>query len=372
MNFIHCYGLKSDINQGQKSDNMKWSFILYVNILYISIIIYYILNTKRIEKSYDDFEDPLNISSKIKPFKTSNLPPQRRNNKFESLYIAVYDDEYEPKDYQCLMKKQWIDPFLQKNLVDGIELYSLTKYTNKECNLSTVALENPPKRMKDPSSWQIHEILRSYLERSKSGWIFLVGQSAYIKTNEFFSFFENLLNSFTYEGLIMSKGSCFEPSNYFQIHQISSGVFISRKAVEKILNLDDFWEIAFSIEVDGNEALFHALDQIGVVPVQSNVNGMIGNVFDNEDELNKLLTKDFANLEKCYSNRDRNDDYFSFLDQECIRKQQYLSEIFSWASITKTNRTFFLENAEKMLSNNPENIGVKYIDKKLKLCKIIL
>ena len=179
---------------------MKWSFIFYVNILYLSIIIYYLINIKRIEDNYEEFEDPLNITSKIsKQNKISNPSPLRKNNKFESLYIAIYDDEYEAKEYQCLMKKQWMDPFLQNDLIDGIEFYSLISYTNNLCNLSTITLKNPPKKMKDPSSWEIHEILKSYIERSNSGWLFLVGPSAFIKKEEFFSFFNKLLKLFNFE-----------------------------------------------------------------------------------------------------------------------------------------------------------------------------
>ena len=339
---------------------MKWSFILCVNIFYLSIIIY-LLKNQTTNNIIEEDDDPFNISGKCKN-QSYFPPPQRKNNKFESLYIAIFDDEYEPKPYQCLMKKQWIDPFSHNPFIDGIEMYSLTYFHNKECNLSTISIPLPAKRMKDPSSWQIYNILKSFLERSKSAWLFLVGPAAFIQEENFFYFFKHLLNEYTDEYTIMSRGCCIEPSYYFQILQISSGVFISRRSVEKILQLNEFWNVVFSIEIDGNEALFHALDQIGVIASQSNSIGMIGDAFLDEKDFERLLTKNFEGLPQCQTNIER--------DRTCIEDPQLFLSMISWAGGGKNNRTFFLQNAEKMIKDVKPNLGIVWIGQKPKLCMI--
>lgn len=342
---------------------MKHKNLLFAFFILFASFLYFILQNNQFD---EEIEDPLNISKKLNERKSNPKPP-RTNNKYESLYIAVYDDEYEPKDYHCLMKKQWIDPLSKNKIIDGIEFFSLNAWDSDECNLSTITVKRPPKFMKDPSSWQVYQIMKQYIERSNSAWLYLVGSAAYIRIDEFIRMFSHLLEDYTDESAVMARGCCIEPSYYFQLLQISSGVFLTRKAVQKMLALNDFWNTTFAIEIDGNEALGHALNSIGITISYSNIIGMIGDEFFDEKDMRRLVDKNFDGLPDCTIREDLLNPAPGN-NGNCIKDVQLFLSLIVWAGGGKSNRYAFLKNAQRMIENSAPNLGVIWERTKPKLC----
>lgn len=314
-----------------------------------------------------DFEDPFHLKSKI-PKTQSNPPPPRHVNDLSSLYIAIFDDAYEEKPYHPIIYEQWISKLSEEPFIDGIEMYSLTKWKCQTCNLSTIVVKNPPKFMSDPRSWQLHQTLLGFLERSDSGWLFLVGDAAYIHLENFIRFIRHEVLTHYSSDSITFKGSCIEPRYFFQALQISSGILISRSVVEKITELDEFWHANFEMMMDPDEALSHAFCQLNACADLGIKAGFIGDAFKEKSDFDVLMNGRTADLPAC-----KLPDYLANpppgIAGNCVKFAWKFSEIISWAGGGKDNKFEFLNNADRMVSSIRSEYGIIWEKTRPRLCR---
>ena len=311
---------------------------------------------------------PFNFSKKIHPNKQNPPAPLHSTSQpSDSLYVMILDQEYEPQDFHCLMDHQWVETLRDQDFVDGVEIYSLNGWKHKDCDLQTVTVQSPPKQMKDPSSWQIYKSFELFLERSNSDWLFLVGDATYINTIKFFNFFNDIKHN--NPQFAVARGGCIEQRYFFQLLEISSGIIFSRTAIKKILQLDVHWNTTFSMEMRGEEALGHAINNIGLYVPHQVADGFVGNEFFSPKDYNILMNKNFDTLTKCVI---RNELHNPNPGQQgnCVKHVQKFQDIFSWAGGGKTHKKEFLENAEVMIDGIDSKVGVIWEKIKPKLCKI--
>ena len=339
-----------------------------INVLVFLILSFLILKypetPKYNEKPRIGEDTSTPIFRNFKPNKQNPDPPNHANNKANSFYTLIFDDVYEPKDYHCIMYDQWIDSLIDSELVDGIEIYSLNGWKHPKCKLSTVTVPPPPVKMYDPTSWQMLKSLEMFLERSQSNWLFLVGDAAYIRVPKFLSFMaETMRNN---RGSV-AKGGCVEVRYFFQMLELASGIVLSREAVEKIVALDTHWNVSIRTEMNGEQALGHALNNIRMHVPWLHTNGFVGNAFYSSKDYKILAGGEFSKLNKCFV-RDELKNPPPGTSGNCAKDSQKFRDVFSWAGGGKNNRKEFLENAETWLSAADDSVGVIWERRNPVLC----
>jgi hypothetical protein len=300
----------------------------------------------------------------FKPNKKNPDPPNSAQDKDLSFYTIIFDDVYEPKDYHCLMYSQWVDNLRDSEYVDGIEIYSLNGWKHRDCKLSTVTVPPPPTKMYDPTSWQMFKSLELFLERSESKWLFLVGDAAYIKTDKLLAFMLDIMKE--NKGFV-AKGGCIEVRYFFQMLELSSGIIMSRDVVEKMVSLDVHWNVSIRSEMNGEEALGHAMNNVGLFANWLHTHGFVGNEFHNKRDYEILEKGEFSKLSKCYI-RDELRNPSPGSGGNCAKDSQSFNGIISWAGGGKYHRKEFLENAEAWMSGVDSNVAVIWERTKPVLC----
>lgn len=310
------------------------------------------------------------------PTHINPLPPHlaEKNNVLpeHSLYVIVLDEMNSPAHYHCITKKLWMNNFTQNYLVDGVEIYSFAGWYNKECNLTSINIKPPPYKMTDFSSWRLHEALKESLNRTDAGFFFIVGDAAYINTERFFQKFLSVSGRYSGFSNAFASGGCIERRYFFQMFSLSSGIFLSRFMVQKILNLEWKWNVSIEIELPAEESLSQILDTAGQYILYGHIDNMIGAHWLNPEHYSYLKFKKFDKLTKCQVPE-------SYLNPEpgkngvCSTRINKMNDIIVWAG--SINNSFqskedFLSNAPDFLDKLPDNIGY-YWEKYLPhLCKI--
>lgn len=322
----------------------------------------------RNNKTEMDFDDPFKLKNKISSVKSNPKPPRSVNDE-SSVYIAIFDEEYEEKVYHEYVYKQWISKLRQNPRIDGVELYSLVKWSSPSFDLSTIVVQNPPHFMSDPRAWQLYHILKLYMERSLSKWLFLIGDAAYINHDNFEKFItDEVLLSYD-PNSIMFKGSCVEPRYFFQELQISSGVLLSRETVRNIIDLDKFWNHTFEIELNPDDALGQSFCQLNACADLGIKNGFIGGGFNSDRDYNVLLSGDDSKLPPCIV-ADNLKNPPAGIAGNCVKFEQRFSEFISWAGAKKNLKTQFLKNAELMVRHIKPEYGIVWDRMNPILCKL--
>lgn len=309
----------------------------------------------------------------------ANIPPRKKsiylNNKTDkyqkSLYIAVIDTEFKPHPYQCLMKKQWIDPILQYPFIEAIEFYSRIRWSNELCNITTII--SPPSIFKEtlnPTSWILLNTLKMFLERSNSDYVLIIGDSCYMKVKEFIDYFLAFHSSIS--------GSCVEQRYFFQMLLIESGILLSRNNAVKIVSKDaiETWNVACEVGIDSDEAFSQILDQVGIHPKYHAEDSFLGREFRNFSDFKRLQTKSYDDLPICKIP----DIYIHNPPGEqgiCSAKVTKFNDVILWSAPfyslygkSAASKYEFLLHAELMLNNNSDKLGYYWAQSHPTLCKL--
>lgn len=288
------------------------------------------------------------------------------------VYVAVIDFDNEPGHHYCQMKKQWMTPLTETDLIDSIEVYSLKYWHNTECDIKTVTVPKPKFDTLDYSTWILRSTLALFLERSNSGWLFITGDSVYVKTNEFIEYLKVKMK--TFDGLVTAGmyGGCVEKRYFFQMFTPESGVLISRKAVKKLVanDMNEVWDVVMEVGIHYDEALAQLSDQIGIYVQGRAQNVFLGREFRNATEQFKWLeNKNFDNLIPCEVPY----EYIRNAPGElgvCSSHVTRFDSIITWSGAGYLNKTEFLEKAETFLGNNPSDLGFYWDRTNPTLCRI--
>lgn len=315
-----------------------------------------------------------------------NPPASFKNNTGKTLYIAIIDSEYEPRPFQCLMKKQWVDELSKYDFVDNIEYYSRIRWTNKECNITTIV--TPPPKYKDtlnPTTWILFNTLKMYLERSNSSCLLIIGDSSYLKVKEFVKYFDSYFHPI--------YGGCIEQRYFFQMLLIESGILISRRVVEKFLleSVMTTWDVGSEVGITADEIFSQVGDQVGFYMKNYAENKFVGREFREYKDFDRLKQKDFDDLPPCkipyryihnqpgeqgicsaeITNFSRIIIWSGAIPSDPSQSSEKKSSIFGSEieSESSKNKFEFLKNAEQMMNNNPDYLSYYWAQSKPRLCR---
>lgn len=323
-----------------------------------------------------------------------NPSPPHLSKSFQAkdkLYIMILDSEFKPNDFQCLAKKQWIDPILKEPYVDGVEIYSRNRWFNSACNLSSIVTPKPPKIYStiNPSSWVLSNALKMFLERSDSGWLLLIGDAAFINLDKFKDFFSRFKEEKDPITTSTATGGCIDQRYFFQMFIVESGIIFSRKAIENVFRERSMktWDITYQIGLNADEALSQITTENYLFPRSKANDCFLGREF--------LLSDDFVSLESIssmYQNKKYQEENFDQIIQEmiplceipkqyysinpgmqglCSRKITPLNDLIIWSASGSNKTKFeFLSNADRLLSNLPSSVGYFWNPDKPQLCYI--
>ena len=275
------------------------------------------------------------------------------------LYVLILDDEYQSSPHQCLMKKQWIDEFMKRPEIDGVEIYSVNYWENKDCNLSTITIDEIPTQQINPSAFLLYKSLELFLQRSEANWLYIIGDAAYIKVERFFNFFNKTIKKIhaLYETYLL--GSCVEERYFFQMLLSSSGLLASRKFVEKLLKTgkDELWKVSYTVGITADEILSKMADKMSIYVPGRQTNEFLGRGWAQKEMYDMLLTKNFSSLPKCKIPHEYLNPGAGELGL-CTSSIVSVNDMSVWAGTRKRyiSKYDFLNNAEKMLENLPPDL----------------
>jgi len=326
-----------------------------------AILLIFVASTRMAPADQPSFSDLAHPHVVSEPKRTlhpnsPNPPPELHSPDNDSLYVAILDFQSEPAAHHCLLKSQWIDKFLARDNVENVEFYSLASWTNEDCHLHSLPVDRPPERMADSSSWLFTESLKLALNRSTSGWFFIVTDAVYIRVDPFFAFFANhaqSLDPFTQKSFF---GGCYEKRYFFQLMTPESGVFLSRHFAEELLRLTKVWSVVMDIGIQYDEALAHISDEVGVSIKRNAVEEMLGRAWRNHSDFELMANKSFGNLPVCAVPRSHIYNAPGELGL-CLAGVVRLNSVITWAVDDAMDKKMFLERAEEFIEGNPDDLG---------------
>lgn len=308
----------------------------------------------------------------------------------DKLYVMILDSEFKSNHFQCVAKKQWIDPFLKEPFIDGVEIYSRAEWTNSECNLSTIVTPKPPKKylIANPSSWVLSNALKMFLERSDSGWLLLIGDAAYIKIDLFKHFFKKFIEDKDPINAAAASGGCIDQRYFFQMFIVESGIVFSRKAIENLFNekSDKTWDITYQIGLNGDEALSQIATGNYIFPRSKANDCFLGREFVSSDDFIVL-----ENISSMYHKDDSDNSIEQIIQSKlpqciipayyhninpgmqglCSKRITSLNDVFIWSAYgTNKTKLDFLLNADRLINNLPDSVGYFWNPDKPQLCYI--
>jgi hypothetical protein len=303
-----------------------------------------------------------------------NPPPIRRQKVAgnTSIYVAIIDFENRPGPHHCRMKTQWMDKFLDRSDVEDVEIYSLTSWTNPRCSFRSLAVPVPPKDYVDSSSWLFVNSLQIALNRSNSGWLFVVCDSVYIRVEPFFEYFRQRMHDWNPFQYIRLFGGCLEQRYFFQMLVPESGILMTRRFADEMLKPDilDVWGVAMEAGIHYDEVFSHVSDQIGIYVQSSAVDQMLGRPWRNESQFQLLANKSFDVLPICTVPA----HYIYNAPGElglCSIRVTPFNSIISWAAASETtSKIDFLDHAERYFEGNPDDLGFYWDMTRPTLCII--
>ena len=339
---------------------------------FLILSIFFVLHSKSLIHPYKypfpfELQD---ISFQDKQYSFPYNPRKLNKNPNDTIYVAILDQHFFPNPSQCLMKNQWIDPFLTKEQIEGVEWYSFANYTNKNCSIRPITVSPPPKKTKiiNIETYLLIETFKNYINRSKSGYLFLVGDSAFINVDKILQFFEDI--RIGYPSPIttnFARGGCIEKRYFFHLFVYNCGLLISRAAVIEMLN-SKIWEICIQITLPTEEVLGQIFDSVNVIVHSHQQGEFISAEFADPLSFQKLINKNFSNLIECkYTGLKW---AFPGTVSSCDQSYHRINDIFGWHATIDGNETKFLELAPKIVNETPNNIGYVWNKDQIYLCEI--
>jgi hypothetical protein len=288
-----------------------------------------------------------------------NPPPPERSKKspIESLYVMIIDQEYSAQPFQCLFVDQWVNEMAESEYVDGIEIYSLNAWTNKECNISSITISQLPKHTINPSAFLALRSMQLALKRTDAEWFFMINDAAYINVRRFLDFFD-LKKRTTDNRKTFMIGSCVEERYFFQMLLFDSGVLMSRDIVEMMADSenDHRWDVAFQTALTADEIFAEIADKNGISISSKQTHEFLGRGFRNIKDYDRLREKNFEGLPHCKIPIELLVPGPSQLGI-CSAQVFRMGDMSVWSALRGMSKMQFLEEAAAMLSALPENLG---------------
>lgn len=340
----------------------KRCFLLFFVTLTISVHLSWM--SRAIDKAkriYDSDEIDFKIFEKPKYDWRLNIPSDVNINISDSpkngkLYISIIDTEYKESSHHCVLKKLWVDEIVKHDVVDAVEFYSVNGHHNKECNISFITPNRLPEQKIDPSAFLLLETLKIATKRTDSQWFLFVGDTAYVKVNEFLKYFDNITKE-NGEEYYFLKGSCVEERYFFQMLLLDSGLLVRRNTLETILSLQDdiLWKVSMQSGFRGEEAFAKILDKLFLRIANYQNYEFLGRGFRKESDYDVLQSKNISSLKKCVVpsyviSREPGES------GACTAAFIKLNDIVIWSGARFMSKKEFLERAESLLSNLPDNL----------------
>jgi hypothetical protein len=304
-----------------------------------------------------------------------NPPPVKRAahtaDSNGSLSVLVLDLDNKPAPHHCLLKNQWMTPFLEQNWIENVDIYSLSSWKHPACDLHALFVPPSPRHYVDPSAWLFVKSLQTALNRTTSAWFYIVGDSVYIRPEPFYDFFQTRINHTNGHTQVAMNGGCIEKRYFFQMFVLDSGIFMSRAAAQRLVDPErlEVWDVAMEAGIHYDEILAHLSDEIGVGLRGSSNDQFVGRTFRNVSDFDILRKKDFDTLAPCMVPR----EYLMLRPGElglCSSRITKFNSVFAWSAAHTIGKVEFLAEAEKLLAGNPDDLGYFWDLTKPKLCKI--
>jgi hypothetical protein len=264
------------------------------------------------------------------------------------------DSSYQSATYHCLMKSQWMDQVADWNFVDGLEFYALDVFENPKCTLPAVVVQPPLRRAANPSAYLLFETLRFFLARSQAGWLFLIGDAAFVKTQKLEAHLKHCVNRWYH--FSSARGSCVERRYFFQMLSIQSGVLINRQTVEHMINHEEMWNVTIATGLPADEALSQVLDAVGVDVKGSKDDHFLGQPFRNRSFNSDLLEQSFDHLKVC--KRPDGKPEKPSIASVCSSEITRFNDVIVWAGGGRdaVAKEWFLTHAQAMIDGVPDSV----------------
>jgi hypothetical protein len=194
----------------------------------------------------------------------------------------------------------------------------------------------------------MRNVLKVFLSRAKSEWLFVIDDAAYVRTS---MFVEWLTGFFKKQWRPRAIGFCYEIRDYFKLVMTGTGVLIARSLVEEIVRLEETWDVMCRCELRGEEALGHVLMEVQA-GAGSNI-ASLARPFANESDYEALRRKEFGGLPKCAVPRTKS--------RACSSDPTRMADLIVWAGAGESiSEDEFLSQAEEMIEGVPKNIGISW------------
>ena len=291
----------------------------------------------------------------------------------DKLFVIITDRNEESGPHFCQMKRQWIDKLNESGDIEAIVVVSQRFWQNSECGITTLTIPPPKYPTVERSAWLLFQSIQLFLEHSNSGWLFLTGDSVYVKVPEFLALFHRMRSEKDAAGFKTIIGGCIEKRYFFQTLSLESGILLSRHTATRLLEPEvmDNWNVILETGISDEEALGHVADQIGVYFKGQKFNLFVGQEFRNASHFDMLMTKQFEGLNACIV-----PNKYIFNDPGeagvCTAKVTRWKDVITWSGSGTLSKANFLEQAETMLNNNPPELGFYWDKSKPMLCNISL
>jgi hypothetical protein len=287
----------------------------------------------------------------------------------DAVYVAVLDLGNRPRAHHCLMKDQWIDPFLARPEVENVELYSQTAWAHPSCGLRSIGIAAPPSARPDPSPWLLLQSVALALNRSASPWLFVVSGAVHIRLPRFFDFVADRTRDAQPLNRTVLLGSCYEKRYLFQVFVPDSGVMVSRHLAETLVRDAAKWEIFMDAEIGYDDALAHLSGQPALSSRSGVVDEFLGRTWRNASDFDLLESKSFDGLKECAIPQ----QYLMRGPAElglCSSRITPVNSLITWAVGDGMDPAEFLRKAPRFLEGNPDNLAYYWDLTKPTLCLI--
>jgi len=344
----------------------SYGSLVHINHLVVSTAVLTAISIFFIVRSGRNFADsvvttiPYNPKPKKWKLRSQNPPAPRLSSVSDDkqIYVAIIDDEYQPKPHHCKMANQWVSEFLENPRVDGVEIYSANAWSHPDCNLSTITIPSMPPQLFNPSAYILLRTFKMFLQRSTSGYLFVIGDAAYIKTNQFFQYLDRVTTSTRPLSERFMIGCCVEQRYFFQMLMINSGIVFSRRLVEDYVNSsqDHLWNVSFDVGIASDEILAQISDKIGIHIPGKQTHYHLGRGWRVQKHYQYLKDKKFDELPQCNIPM----EYLRPPPGElglCAAQIYKVNEVFVWSGSRGMTKLQFLESAEEWLTDIPDNVA---------------
>ncbi|KAI5482299.1 hypothetical protein TVAGG3_0866320 [Trichomonas vaginalis G3] len=138
---------------------------------------------------------------------------------------------------------------------------------------------------------------------------------------------------------------------------LDSGILLSRSLVQKIVDTmdDHLWQVAFQIGLPADEILSEIVETLGIIVRDRQTDEFLGRGWRSEEHYKMFLNKSFDSLPICSIPFELLRPGASQLGL-CSPRITQVNDMSVWSALNYQSKEDFLNTAEKMLENIPQNV----------------